>query len=62
MPGKLQEIYEFFRDYKIPDGKPANTFAFEGKPKDRDFAVKVITECHNSWKNLIEKGSSTLSV
>lgn len=31
MPGKLEKYFEFLRDYKIPDGKPANQFAFNGK-------------------------------
>ncbi len=34
-PGKLKEVFEFLRDYKIPDGKPANNFAYGGALKNR---------------------------
>jgi hypothetical protein len=42
-PGQLQKIYEWFRDYKIPDGKPANAFGYDNKCMDKDFALKVRT-------------------
>ena len=32
MPGKIAEVVHWFKVYKIPDGKPENTFAFEDKP------------------------------
>lgn len=35
MPGKLSKYFEFLRDYKIPDGKPVNQFAFDGKLLNR---------------------------
>jgi len=35
LPGKLKEVFEFLRDYKIPDGKPANNFAFNGELKNK---------------------------
>jgi hypothetical protein len=34
-PGMLQNIHNFLRDYKIPDGKPANKFAFDGNPQNK---------------------------
>lgn len=40
-PGELQKILEWFRDYKIPDGKPANAFGFENKCLDKAFTLKV---------------------
>jgi len=54
-PGKLKEVHQFLRDYKIPDGKPPNTFAFNSEPKDKKFAVTVIEETHAEWKKLITK-------
>jgi len=48
-PGLLGKIHEWFRDYKIPDGKPQNKFAFDGQWKDRAFALKVIAENHELW-------------
>lgn len=41
MPGFLKATVEWFRIYKIPDGKPENQFAFNGEAKDREFAHKV---------------------
>jgi len=53
LPGKLKEVFEFLRDYKIPDGKPPNNFAFEGALKDKKFAVEIIEECNKEWDGLI---------
>lgn len=41
MPGFLKATVEWFRIYKIPDGKPENQFAFNGMAKDREFAHRV---------------------
>jgi len=35
MPGLLDATVEWFRFYKVPDGKPVNEVAFDGKFKDR---------------------------
>merc|ERR1712159_37063 len=43
-------VYEWFRDYKIPDGKPANSFAFDGEAKNAEYALKIVEECHEQWK------------
>lgn len=43
-PGQLQKILEWFRDYKIPDGKPANAFGYDNKCMDKDFCLKVRTD------------------
>jgi len=61
LPGKLKEVFEFLRDYKIPDGKPANNFAFGGELKNRKFALEIIEHCHGDWKALMS-GSITSSV
>jgi hypothetical protein len=42
-PGQLQKILEWFRDYKIPDGKPANAFGYDNKCLDKEFTLKVGT-------------------
>lgn len=60
MPGLLRGTHEWFKIYKIPDGKPANEFAFDGQAKNREFALKVIEETHAHWTELIE-GKSTNS-
>lgn len=35
MQGTLTAIRDWFRDYKIPDGKPANKFGLCNKPADK---------------------------
>lgn len=55
LPGTLQITFEFLRDYKIPDGKPANKFAYNDQPKDKAFAMIVAEETHQYWVDLITK-------
>lgn len=43
-PGLLRATVEWFRLYKVPDGKPVNNFAFDGEAKDADFAYRVVDE------------------
>ncbi|XP_011502322.1 PREDICTED: inorganic pyrophosphatase [Ceratosolen solmsi marchali] len=57
-PGLLKATVEWFKIYKIPDGKPENQFAFNGEAKPRDFALHVIEEVHKHWQNLIKKETS----
>ena len=47
MPGELERIMVWFRDYKIPDGKPPNAFGYDGKPMNSEFAEMVIAGTHN---------------
>lgn len=49
----VAQIHRWFRDYKIPDGKPPSEFAFGGRAMPRDFAVEVIQQTHESWKQLV---------
>jgi len=63
LPGKLKEVFEFLRDYKIPDGKPANKFAFDSTLKNKAFALQVTEETHEEWKKLIGgKTNSNISI
>lgn len=41
--------------YKIPDGKPENKFAFNGEPKNAEFALKIVSDAHEYWKGLLQK-------
>lgn len=52
-PGLIEATRDWFRNYKIPDGKPANEFAFDGQVKDRAFALQVIRSTGKSWHELI---------
>ncbi|XP_068597120.1 inorganic pyrophosphatase [Brachionichthys hirsutus] len=54
-PGLLDATVSWFRKYKLPDGKPENRFAFNDEFKDKDFAIEVINNTHNSWKDLISQ-------
>ncbi|GAB0092488.1 Inorganic pyrophosphatase [Sergentomyia squamirostris] len=54
-PGLLKASIEWFKIYKIPDGKPENQFAFNGEPKNAEFAKNILAEVHQFWKGLITK-------
>ncbi|ODQ82452.1 hypothetical protein BABINDRAFT_31178 [Babjeviella inositovora NRRL Y-12698] len=54
MPGILEATKEWFRDYKLPAGKPKNEFAFSGQYKTVGETVEIIQQCHESWKQLVE--------
>jgi len=59
-PGLMKATIEWFKIYKIPDGKPENQFAFNGEAKTREFALHIIDEVHQHWQNLIkQEGSSS---
>ncbi|KAJ3472315.1 hypothetical protein NLG97_g11095 [Lecanicillium saksenae] len=53
LPGLLRATNEWFRIYKIPDGKPENQFAFSGECKNKAYALDVIRECSEAWERLI---------
>ncbi|RPB19851.1 pyrophosphatase-domain-containing protein [Terfezia boudieri ATCC MYA-4762] len=55
LPGLLRATNEWFRIYKIPDGKPENQFAFSGECKNKKYAYDVIRETHEAWQKLIER-------
>ncbi|XP_051170066.1 uncharacterized protein LOC127287269 [Leptopilina boulardi] len=52
-PGLMKATVEWFKIYKIPDGKPENQFAFNGEAKPRDFALNIIEEVNQHWQNLV---------
>eukprot|EP00180_Rhodochaete_pulchella_P003189 Plantae.Rhodophyta-Rhodochaete_pulchella.ctg5250.p1 GENE.Plantae.Rhodophyta-Rhodochaete_pulchella.ctg5250~~Plantae.Rhodophyta-Rhodochaete_pulchella.ctg5250.p1 ORF type:complete len:143 (+),score=21.22 Plantae.Rhodophyta-Rhodochaete_pulchella.ctg5250:211-639(+) len=52
LQAKLTEIRTWFRDYKIPDGKPANEFAFGGQYQVPLVAEQVIEATHVHWLEL----------
>ncbi|XP_061427236.1 inorganic pyrophosphatase-like [Lethenteron reissneri] len=57
-PGYLDATRNWFRVYKIPEGKPENFFAFDGKFKDKDFAEEVLQSTHRFWRSLITGATS----
>ncbi|EOA21829.1 hypothetical protein CARUB_v10002295mg [Capsella rubella] len=54
-PGTLTAIRDWFRDYKIPDGKPANRFGLGDKPANKEYALKIIHETNESWAKLVKR-------
>ena len=52
-PGMLGAIREWYRTYKIPDGKPPNVFGLNERFMDKDYAMAVIRECHHAWEELV---------
>ena len=38
----MKATVEWFKIYKMPDGKPANEFAFNAEPKNKEFAENII--------------------
>lgn len=52
-PGLLRATNEWFRIYKIPDGKPENQFAFSGESKNKTYAQEIVRSCHEAWEGLI---------
>ena len=54
-------LRRFHRIYKIPDGKPENTFAFSGEAKNKKYATEIIHECHEAWRRLVHTSSSEIS-
>ncbi|XP_010369850.2 inorganic pyrophosphatase 2, mitochondrial isoform X5 [Rhinopithecus roxellana] len=54
-PGYLEATLNWFRLYKVPDGKPENQFAFNGEFKNKAFALEVIKSTHQCWKALLMK-------
>ncbi|XP_041640484.1 inorganic pyrophosphatase 2, mitochondrial isoform X2 [Cheilinus undulatus] len=58
-PGHLEATVDWFRKYKVPDGKPENQFGFNGQFKDKDFAVKIIKSTHEHWRALVQKQTNS---
>jgi inorganic pyrophosphatase len=66
---QLEQVRQWFRMYKTPDGKPENTFAFAGQYQGRDYALRIIAEQAptvpmasngHPWKILIVGGVSPM--
>lgn len=57
-PGLLESTREWFRNYKLPDGKLQNKFAFNETYRDQQETIDVILQCHGAWLRLI-KGETT---
>ena len=56
IPGTLHAIREWFRLYKVPDGKPENKFGLDERFETREYTMKVIEETHDAWAALFHGG------
>lgn len=54
-PGLLETTRQWFRDYKLADGKPENEFAFNGKYRSQKETVQTLLECNRAWKRLVNR-------
>lgn len=48
-PGYLEATVNWFRLYKVPDGKPENLFAFNGEFKDK-VRLSFVLHCGGQYK------------
>lgn len=53
-PGLIDATRNWFKVYKVPDGKPENSFAFDGECKNKSYANTIVAETHVAWKKLIK--------
>ena len=56
LPGMVNAVREWFRTYKMADGKPENKFGLEGKCMGADYAMSIIDDCHQEWRKLVLSG------
>ncbi|XP_037113913.1 inorganic pyrophosphatase 2, mitochondrial [Syngnathus acus] len=61
-PGHLEATVDWFRKYKIPDGKPENQFGFNAQFQDKDFAVEMIKSTHEHWRALVQKSTNSSGI
>ncbi|KAI9244754.1 inorganic pyrophosphatase [Helicostylum pulchrum] len=62
-PGLIDATRNWFKIYKVPDGKPENSFAFDGECKSSSYASLVIAETHKAWERLVQgKVASNLDI
>lgn len=50
LPGTLNQIREWWRTYKVAEGKPLNKFGLDEQFLDRTYAMEVIQTCHQHWQ------------
>ncbi|UKZ82875.1 hypothetical protein TrVFT333_010675 [Trichoderma virens FT-333] len=62
MPGLFRATKEWFRIYKMPDGKPANKFSFDEGCKNKAYATQVIEKCSDAWRQLISTHENGIAV
>ena len=51
MPGAVEALHRWLKYYKLP---VVNTFGFDGRPQNREFAEGIVEETHEQWRHLVE--------
>jgi len=59
-PGLLDEIREFYKTYKVAEGKDNNKFGFGGRVLDQHEAYHVIGQANVNWSKLFVKDGRSL--
>lgn len=52
-PGALKEISDWFRTYKTYEGKPENTFGYEGRFLSAERTIEIIHENNEFYRDLV---------
>lgn len=52
-PGLLESTREWFRNYKLPEGKPLNKFALDEQYQSVENTLHTVQENHSAWNELI---------
>eukprot|EP01102_Stenamoeba_stenopodia_P020746 TRINITY_DN8206_c0_g1_i1.p1 TRINITY_DN8206_c0_g1~~TRINITY_DN8206_c0_g1_i1.p1 ORF type:complete len:331 (+),score=61.75 TRINITY_DN8206_c0_g1_i1:28-993(+) len=60
MPGVIDAVREWYRVYKVVDGKPPNEYALNGSANNKDFAIEVIKDTHRCYNEAHKKPTSKL--
>lgn len=58
MPNLLADLTKWFKNYKLPMGKPENQFEFNGRWLNKSKALAIVEECHQRWELLVNKKST----
>ena len=58
IPEVVDSIRTWFRDYKIPDGKPANKYAFNGSALLPAMTISTIEDTHCDWRSMVLSGNA----
>jgi len=59
-PGLLEQIREWYKVYKVADGKEPNRYGFGGRALDQGEAYQVIGQCNVNWSKLFVKDGRSL--
>ncbi|GAM28808.1 hypothetical protein SAMD00019534_119840 [Acytostelium subglobosum LB1] len=59
LPGTVDKVREWYKVYKVAEGKQENEYALNGQPIDHAETEGVISETHQHWKDLT-KGNTKL--